>query len=122
MASKEKLIKSQFPYIDMFDHEGPVVINAMRDLTVGVFENLEIILPTDVEKILAYTQRILRGDALKKYWEVLVTYKQSAKELAGDKWTLGVMNELSMEYFLTWENTDTTGYDVKPYLAIDKWV
>ena len=39
----------------------------MRDLTVGVFEHLDIILPTDVDKTLAYTQRILRVSALKKY-------------------------------------------------------
>ena len=68
----------------MIDHEGPVVINAMHDLTVGVFENLEIILPADVDKRIAYTQRILIVSALKKYREVLVTCKQSAKELAGD--------------------------------------
>ena len=42
-----------------------MVINAMRNLTVGVFEHLEIISPTDVDKGLAYTQRILRGSALK---------------------------------------------------------
>ena len=38
----------------------------MRDLTVGVFENLGITSPMDVDKMLAYTQRILRGSALKK--------------------------------------------------------
>ena len=68
----------------MLDHEEPVVINAMRNLTVGVFEHLEIISPTDVDKGLAYTQRILRGSALKKYREILVTCKQPKKELAGD--------------------------------------
>ena len=35
-----------------------MVINATRDLTVGVFEHLEIISPTDADKRLAYTQRI----------------------------------------------------------------
>ena len=63
-ASKQNLVKMQFPYIDTFDHEGPVVINAMRNLTVGVFEHPEIILPTDVDKRLAYTQCILRGSAI----------------------------------------------------------
>ena len=63
-----------------------------------------------------YTQRILRGSALKKYREVLVTCKQSAKELAGDEFTLGYMNGLSTEDFWTWEKTDTTGYDGYPYL------
>ena len=31
--SKKNLVKRKFPYIDMFDHEGPAVVSAMRDLT-----------------------------------------------------------------------------------------
>ena len=42
-----------------------MVINAIRDFTVEVFEHLDIIFPTDVYKTLAYTQRILRVSALK---------------------------------------------------------
>ena len=53
----------------------------MRNITVGVFEHLNITSPMDVDKRLAYTQRILRGAALKKYQEVLVTCRQSEKEL-----------------------------------------
>ena len=52
-----------------------MVSNAMHDLTVGVFENLEIIYPTGVDKRLAYTKPTLRGSALKKYQEVLVMCK-----------------------------------------------
>ena len=48
----------------MFDHEGPIVISAMRDLIAVVFEHLNITSPMDVDKRLAYTQRILRGAAL----------------------------------------------------------
>ena len=44
----------------------------MRNLTVRVFENLYITSPTDVDQKLAYTQRILRGDDIKKYRGVLV--------------------------------------------------
>ena len=94
----------------------------MHNLTAGVFENLEIILPTEMDKRLAYTQRILRGSALKKYQEVLVTCKQPAKEIAGDKWTLGDMIGVSTEDFWTWEKTDNIGYDGHYYLAIDKCV
>ena len=43
-----------------------MVINAMRDLTVRVFELLDIISPADVDKMTAYMQSILRGCALKK--------------------------------------------------------
>ena len=64
VESKQNLVKMQFPYIDMFDHEVPVVIGAMRNLTVGFFEHLEIPSPMDVYKRLAYTQRILREAVL----------------------------------------------------------
>ena len=49
----------------MFDHEGPAVASVMRDLTSGVFEHLEITSPMDVDQIIAYKQRLLRGAALK---------------------------------------------------------
>ena len=62
-ASKKNLVKRQFPYINTFNREGPVIIYAMHDLTIGV--HLDIIYPTDVKKILAYTQRILRRSVLK---------------------------------------------------------
>ena len=75
-----------------------------------------------VDKRLAYTQRILRGAALKKYQEVLVTCRQSEKELTGDEWTLVKLNGLSTEDFCTLENTDTMGHDVHDYLAVDKCV
>ena len=55
----------QFHYISMFYHEGPVIISALCDLIVGVFQYLKITSPTDVDKRLAYVQRILRGAALK---------------------------------------------------------
>ena len=52
----------------------------------------------------------------------MVTCKQSAKELAGDEWTLGDLSGLSTEEFWTWAKTDTIGYDGHPYLAMDKCV
>ena len=44
------------------------------------------------------------------------------KELTGYEWNLGKLTELSSEYFWTWENTDTTGYDRHAYLTLDKCV
>ena len=66
-VSKQNPVKRKFPNIDTFDHEGPVFISAMHDLTVGVFDHLKITSPMDVEKRLAYTQCILRGAELKTY-------------------------------------------------------
>ena len=51
-----------------------------------------------------------------------MTCKQSAKDLAGDEWTLGDMSGISTEDFCTWAKKDTTWYDGHPYLANDKCV
>ena len=51
----------------------------MYNLTVRVFEHLNITSPMDVDKRLAYMQRILRGASLKEYQEVLVIFIQSVK-------------------------------------------
>ena len=61
---KQDFGKREFPYIDTFNHEGPTVVNAMRVLTRGVLEHLDIISPMEVVERVAYSQRILRVDVL----------------------------------------------------------
>ena len=51
-----------------------------------------------------------------------MTCRQLAKELAGDKWTLGELAGLSVKNFWTWAKMDTTGYDGHVYLARKKCV
>ena len=51
-ATKRNLVKRKFPFIQALDHQGPAVVHAMRDITVGVFEHLEITYTMDVNKIL----------------------------------------------------------------------
>ena len=69
----------------------------MRNISVGVFEHLEIASPMDADKRVAYTQRILRGSLLKHYRAVLVKCTQLAKELLGDKWEIGNLKRLSTD-------------------------
>ena len=71
----QNLIKRKLSYIDMFDHEGPAVICAIRDLTVGVFKHIEIISYLDIDKRIKYTKHILSGTELKKYKQVISVYK-----------------------------------------------
>ena len=78
----------------------------MCKLTSGVFENLGITPPMDVDQRVAYTQCILRGSAIKNYNAVLLECKQSAKKLAGDKWDLGVLKWLSTEDLWAWAKKD----------------
>ena len=44
----------EFLCINEFDHEGPTLVNAMCDLTVGLFEHLNITSKTDEDHILKY--------------------------------------------------------------------
>ena len=46
----QNLVKREFPYINMFNHEVPAVVNAMRDLTSGVFVHLYIASPMYVDQ------------------------------------------------------------------------
>ena len=121
-VSKQNPIKRKSPYIDMLDHEGPSVVSAMCNLTIGVFEYLEITSPVEVDKGVAYAQRTLKGAVFKNYREVLVGCRRSAKELAGDEWNLVKLAGLSADDFCTWVKTDSTGYDKHAYLVRDKCI
>ena len=67
MASTQNLVKRKFSWIYTFYHEVPVVINALRDITVGVYGHLEITSKIDLDISIKYTERILRGLALKYF-------------------------------------------------------
>ena len=51
-----------------------------------------------------------------------MTYRESAKYLAGDEWTLVDLTGLSVEDLWTCVKTDTTRYDGYDYLARDNCV
>ena len=74
----------------------------MRDLTIGVFEHLEIISAMDVYKSIKYTQRILRVMARKKYKRVLEGLKESEKGIAEYQWALRSTKDVNMEQLLNW--------------------
>ena len=75
----------------------------MRELTRGVFEHLETTYALDFDKIVNYTQRILRLLELKKYKTFLAECKESVKGFVGDQWTLGMKKYVTMEKLWTWE-------------------
>ena len=54
-----KTLQKIFPCINTFYREGTTMVNAMRDLTVGIFEHIEIIFMFDIDQSIEYTQRIL---------------------------------------------------------------
>ena len=68
----------------------------MPGVTVGVFGHLEITSEMDVDKMINYTEYILRGLTLNKYRQVLEECKESPKGLAGYQWTLGLAKAVFM--------------------------
>ena len=73
----------------MFDHKGIAVVSTMRELTIGVFEHLEITSPMDVDKRVSDMQRILKEAGLKMYRDVLLGCRQLTKEPMSGKGTCG---------------------------------
>ena len=73
-----------------------------------------------VDKMIKYTQRILKVMQLKKHKNVLAGRKASAKVLARDQWELGVTNDVNMEQFWTWEKTDALDGLGNMYLGPDR--
>ena len=63
-ASKQNLSEREFSYINMFDHEGPVVVSVMCNLSSRLFEKLDITSPMEVDQSIAFMEHILRGAAL----------------------------------------------------------
>ena len=92
----------------------------MHGLTSGVFEHLGITFIMEVDQRVAYTHRILIRALIKKYKTVMVECKQSVKDLAGNKWDLGVLKELSTDDFWTCAKKDGIGYYGYAYLGLDK--
>ena len=66
-ASKKKLVRRNTPYINLFGHEAPYLISAMRDLMVVLFEHIEITSIMDLDLKIKYTKKILIGPELNKY-------------------------------------------------------
>ena len=63
-----------------------------------------------VDKIVNYTQHLLRVPALNKYNTVLAECKESAQGVDGDQWTLGLAKDVTMEQLWTW--VKIYGFDV----------
>ena len=110
--TKQNLVNRKFSYINTFDHQGPAVVRALRDLTSGLFEHPVITYPLNVYQRFNYKHRLLRGDALKEYKAVLEECKETANDISGDQWALSEANCITVGRFLTWAKeygTDVNG-------------
>ena len=67
MTTKKNLVKNLFPIIPNFYHEVPAVVNAVREIPVGIFDNLRITSILDVDIRVEYIDHILKLAFIKKF-------------------------------------------------------
>ena len=85
-----------------------------------MLDNLDITSLMDGDRGLAYTQRILKGYALKHYREVMILCRSLAKELAGNQWNLSKLSGISADVFWTWAKVDTKGHNGYTFIVKDE--
>ena len=86
----------------MFDHEVPIVISAMHNLTVGLFKRLEISSILDVDKVNKHTKHVIRGESINKHRQVLVECNDLSNYLSGYHWNMVSAKSVTMEQFWNW--------------------
>ena len=67
-------------------------------------------------------EHIRIGAAINKYKAVLLECNQLAKDLTGDKWTLGELKGISTDDFWNWTKKNGLAYDRYTYLRLKKYV
>ena len=121
-ATKQNLANSKFPNIDTFDHQGTVGVRTIRVINSGVFENLEIPSPLDIDKRVNCTKRLLRWLLLKKYKDILTECKETLKGISGGQWMIGEVKDGTMDRFWTWEKINRIDTYGTVYSGVDSCI
>ena len=69
-----------------------------------------------------YKKRLLRGEALKTYKDVLEECKETAKGISGDQWIFGKANDITVEGLWAWAKQYGMDVDVNVYLGMNKCI
>ena len=101
----------------MFDHEVPILVNGMRNISVGVFEHLYITSKLDVYQNIKYNERTLIGPELNKYIAPLLAWKETAKDFSKYQWTCGSAKDISIGNFWVWAKAYGLGTDRDPMIG-----
>ena len=90
--------------------------------SIGVFEHLETTYPTEADQRIAYTQRILRGAALKKIEGGPDGVQAVGKGSRGRQVDPQRFEALSTDRFCNWYKSDRLGNNGYACLGLDKCV
>ena len=78
--TKQNTKKWTFPVIKYFDHQGPKVIRVLREITVIVFEHLEITTWKGIDQRWMFIDQVLKGTDLTKFRNSMLTFKEIARK------------------------------------------
>ena len=96
------------------------MFNAMRNITVWMFEHLEITYKLDVDQRVKYTNRILKGPAIKNILHNFWIERIQLSIFPWNQWTFGIAKEISMEKFWVWYKSDGLDAEVYPIIGEDQ--
>ena len=97
--------------IKYFDHQGPKVILVLLDMTVSVFEYLEINTWKCIDKRWMFIEKFLNGPYFTKFRNAMLAFKELVRNKAGDQWGLGKLEDVCSDYFWVFCNTNGLGYN-----------
>ena len=80
-----KIFRSKFPRINTFNHERPTMVNAMCDLTVRLFDHMDIMVKIVLDIRIDYTEYILTVPEMEKYRTTLMVFKETARVYVGEQ-------------------------------------
>ena len=95
------------------------MVNDISDITLGMFEHLNIIAKNDVDKKVKYIEYIITGPALNNYREILLVCKDMSKRYSGDQCMLRDTKNVSMDSLWAWSKVVVTNNDRDPVSRAD---
>ena len=74
----------------------------------------------DLDLTIKYTEKILRNLALKKFWQVLLACKETARGLAGNQWTPRSAKNVTKKQLWDWAKVDSVDSDDDPFTGAER--
>ena len=121
-SSKKNFQNKLYHVIRLFVHEVPTIVGVLRDLTVRVFEHLNITSWDKIDCRQIYFEQLLRGPDLKHFWSALLSCNEILKEEAGENRTLGNPEDVNPEELWALWKADSLDEDNEKLSGKDLWI
>ena len=86
---KQNINMLTFPVIKYFDNQGPKIFRVLRKMMVSLFEHLGITTWKVIDQSWMFVEKFQKVPALIKSSNVVLSWKDMARDEAGYQWGLG---------------------------------